>query len=452
MQRELTIKLVLIFVVGLAILIPTAMVKSKIYERKNQLEHAKHKVSQSWTGKQIIGTPLLIIPYKIKIELPENQQKQTKITHKKSILISERVDGKVTVTNTQVTKGIYNIPVYHSQIKLTGNFPAAKIQELIQQIKNTDNIASIGKPYISMYVADSRGIDKKPQLMLNQKVAALLPGSQLRKLTNGLYSPIDLDVLENTQSKDLDFSFTLSLRGMSEFSIIPMTDNSQVTIDANWPHPEFIGSSLPSQRTISTNGFSATWRATQYANDIPGLLKACIINNKCSALTAVASGVRFIEAVDIYLQSERAIKYAILFIGLSFISFFIFEQLKQIRIHPIQYTLVGLALAVFYLLLISLAEHISFYSSYMIAASSCCILLIFYVRYLLKSLSSAALFGGMISLLYILLYIIIRSEDFALLMGAILVFVVLAALMIITRHIDWYQLEPKDTIENSEPQ
>ncbi|MBL4826385.1 MAG: inner membrane CreD family protein, partial [Spongiibacteraceae bacterium] len=300
----------------------------------------------------------------------------------------------------------------------------------------------LDEPFLSLSISDMRGIDQTPQWQINKTDRLVEPGSQLPGLSAGLHTRL-LDMSELEQA--LTFSIHVSLRGMGQFSFISLADEASTRLKSNWPHPEFIGSSLPKHRDISSAGFTALWNSTQYSSNGAQLIARCLEQGNCVDLRNSSSGVKFIQAVDIYLQTDRSIKYAMLFIGLSFITFFIFEHSKKIRIHPIQYTFVGLAICVFYLLLISLAEHIAFHWAYTIAALCCSVLLLFYVRYMLKSFYLALFFFFMIMGLYALLFVIVQAEDFALLMGAFLVFLVLSVLMVVTRKIDWYTLVEKES-------
>ncbi len=204
---------------------------------------------------------------------------------------------------------------------------------------------------------------------------------------------------------------------------------------SEFSHLEFVVPNKMTQHAIVDNSsvFKGIYEVPVYHSKID-------VSGQFSEVSTASSGVAFIEPVDIYLQSERSIKYAVLFIGLSFITFFILEHMSRQPIHPIQYTFVGLAIAVFYLLLISLAEHLPFHWAYLTGVSCCSSLILFYVRYMLRSGLAAAGFGAMIVGLYALLYVIVQAEDFALLMGSVLVFGVLVALMYVTRDIDWYSI------------
>ena len=443
MQKLLALKIIIIFIVGILVLIPISMVQFKVYERQGYLEQAKSAVAQSWTGPQLVMTPVLVIPYHLSVITNSGfiVDGQNKLEEKFELVLPKTIQNTVKVSNKSIFKGIYEVPVYNSEITLTGKFSAELIDQHMAQIKSMPHFENLETPYLSVYISDVRGLDKAPSLTVNNTPVVLKPGSQIAALAGGLHG-----TLSNFSEWNSDLSITLdlSLRGMGNLSFIQFADTASTSLNSDWPHPEFIGASLPVEREISSSGFTANWSSTRYSSNSPVLLKQCINSHECQELLTSASGVKFIEPVDIYLQSERSVKYAMLFIGLSFITFFIFEHIRQIRIHPIQYAFVGLAIAVFYLLLISLAEHIAFHWAYSIAVICCTSLLLFYVRYMLKSLWSAALFSLMLMALYGLLYVIIQAEDFALLMGALLVFLVLSTLMYSTRKIDWYDLGSTD--------
>jgi inner membrane protein len=236
------------------------------------------------------------------------------------------------------------------------------------------------------------------------------------------------------------------LAGTERLALVPLGHQNRFSLSSSWPHPSFEGSS-PRTRTIDDSGFRAEW-------DIPGLAS----NAQRSFLEGVAAdrtragasdgsgsavesvGVSLVDPVDVYAKTDRATKYGLLFVLLTFIGFFIFELTRQLPIHPIQYGLVGLALAMFFLLLLSLSEHFRFGWSYLGAGVACIGLITFYLSAVLRSVSRALGFAAMLATLYAALYGLLVSEDNALVLGSGLLFVVLAALMTITRHVDWYQL------------
>ena len=439
MQKQLAIKVILIVVIGLILLIPISMVESKVHERQFYLEEAKSSVANSWTGSQLMMSPVLVIPYQLSVVATSGFYVEGKRQppEKLAIVLPEQINGAIKVKNKSVFKGIYEVPVYSGGISISGTIPSKKIQQRMDQIKGMSRFSRFGTPYITFHISDMRGIDSEPSFSINSKPMVLNPGSKLKSIVGGLHSEFP-KVLK--YSEDLDFTLDLTMRGMGSFSFLQLADNAEMSMQSDWPHPEFIGASLPMNRAISSAGFTASWLTTRFSNNNEALLRQCINTDTCGMLMSNSSGVNFIEPVDIYLQSERSVKYAILFIGLSFITFFIFENVKKTKIHPIQYTFVGLAISIFYLLLISLAEHIAFHWAYGIAVLCCSTLLLFYVRYMLNSVLSATLFSIMILALYGLLFVIVQAEDFALLMGAFLVFFVLTVVMAITRKFDWYSL------------
>ena len=206
-----------------------------------------------------------------------------------------------------------------------------------------------------------------------------------------------------------------------------------------WPHPSFTGRILPDAGTrISREGFAAQWRTSHFATNLSQLHQRCVQSRQCDAFNQHSLAVSFVQPVDLYQTVERSVKYGFLFIGLTFAAFFLFEVLKRLAIHPVQYALVGLALAIFFLLLISLAEHLGFAAAYAIAAASCVTLIGYYVAHVLKSTRRGTLFGLALSALYGLLYVLLRVEDHALLMGSLLVFACVASVMVATRRVDWY--------------
>jgi len=211
-------------------------------------------------------------------------------------------------------------------------------------------------------------------------------------------------------------------------------------LGADWPHPSFQGLFLPAHHELRADGFDAHWQVSRYASQGAERLAGCEIAKPCAALTAQELGVSFIEPVGVYRQLERASKYGFLFIGLVFAAFFLLEILRRLRIHPIQYALVGMALAIFFLLLTALSEHIAFGAAYAIATFACVGLITGYLVRALRSSRIGVTFGAALSALYAVLYALLRAEDYALLAGAVVLFGLLAAAMVGTRRVDWHAL------------
>ncbi len=260
----------------------------------------------------------------------------------------------------------------------------------------------------------------------------------MAQLGSGVHAPLKkIDPSKNIQ---LDFSFDLKLQGTGQLDITPIGRESLVTLKSDWPHPSFVGEYLPVKHEISDRGFSAQWSASFFSTNLEESWKNCVTQSNCQVFSSRHFGISFINPVDQYLKSERAIKYALLFIFLTFAGFFLFEVLKCMAVHPVQYGLVGVALALFYLLLLSLSEHISFSLAYLISSSACVLLIGFYVSHVLGSFTRGMGFSIAMATLYGMLFGLLRSEDYALLMGSLLVFGLLGVVMVLTRKLDWYSV------------
>ena len=257
---------------------------------------------------------------------------------------------------------------------------------------------------------------------------------------SGMHAP--LPKLDAAAAHDHAFEMQLLVRGMERIAFAPLGKDTRVALNSPWPHPSFIGRYLPVDHSVTDAGFSANWLASSFSGDINTALSECAAG-KCTSLVNNTFGVSLLQPVDIYLQAERSIKYGVLFLSLTFTLFFLYEVTRQLAVHPVQYLLVGLALAIFFLLLVSLSERLPFGVAYSVAAAACSLVLAGYVSGVLRSAGSGALFAGLLGVLYATLYLIIRSEDNALLMGSLLLFLVLSAVMMVTRHMDWYAVSER---------
>ena len=447
MNKTLLIKVGVIAVIGIILLLVLESVSGTIWERKSFQGNAKSSVARSWTGAQKIFGPVLVVPYSIKWSREEwsDDGKRKIVRHKsrkgKKYILPTATQLKAHVVTDIRYQGIYEFPVYSTNLNIQGNFTSDSIAEQIKvNLPNSNAKLKYAQPYLAIAVSDARGINSVPLLNLSAKEYAFKAGSQLSFMDRGIHAPLPKNLLQPTiKPQELPFSLDLSLRGMDEIKFYPTALNYQLSLSSPWPHPKFQGDFLPLSRTISDQGFEAKWEVSSFASNMEEKITLCEKNN-CDNVIQGSFGVGFIEPVNVYLQSERSLKYGFLFIVLIFVAFSLFEILKKLPIHPIQYGLVGFAIALFYLLLLSLSEHMSFMLSYFIAAFGSVVLITLYLVNVLKNTKMATVFGGLLTLLYFTLYIIVSAEDFALLMGSALVFIVLAVVMMTTRKIDWYQV------------
>jgi inner membrane protein len=441
MQKKLTIKIVTIAFIAIFLMIPLEMISGKIDERAFYLEQAKQSVSDSWTASQVVLPTLLVLPYEIHrtVSVTDSVTKKIKTQIQTSndykLVVPDKLMLSTTIDNSMRHKGIYNVPVYTSKIHVSGVFNGKKINKYKKQISEQHEKVVFKSPYLSAVVSDPRGINSIPVLEWQNKTFTFKPSSRLPQKYAGIHANLPSINEEGINN----FSYLLELRGMEQLSFIPVGLENELVVKSSWPHPQFVGDFLPTSSEISAQGYSSKWHINSFANNIEDKVLSCE-NNSCDALFNGSLGIKHIETVDVYLQSERTVKYGMLFIGLCFITFFIFETLVKLPIHPIQYCLVGLANAIFYLLLISLSENIQFGLAYAIASFCCVALLMFYLKPVLKEKKYAYIFSSVLAALYSVLYIIINMEDLALMMGSFLIFFVLAAIMFTTRNIDWYQM------------
>ena len=425
---------------GLIILLMVAlsMTSGVISERNRYQAEASASIASSWTGSQQITGPFIVMPYLVKVESEiwdaQKLEKIIKSEMQRRVLyvLPNTLDITGNVPTELRYRGIYKVPVYSSKLKFSGEFEYNALEEHKKSIKNADSWEA---PYLTVIINDIRGIAANPKLLWQEQQIAFKAASLVRGAPQGIHAPLALD-----EAQTYRFAFDLDLRGSENLSFTPIGLNTTVALTSDWQHPSFKGMYLPASSTVDEHGFSANWQLSSFSSNIDLPLQTCA-NGQCGELLNQKFGVSLMEGINIYHLSERSIKYGILFISLTFIAFLVYEITKKQAIHPVQYLLVGLALAIFYLLLISLSEHIAFAQAYMSAACACTGLLGYYLSAVLKSIKAGVLFTVMLGLLYAMLYVIINSEDSALLMGSGVLFLMLAILMGVTRHIDWYQLK-----------
>lgn len=443
MKQRFYVKFSIIFALILALLIPQSFIMDLVSERTSWRQQAYDSIEQSWPGRQTLAGPVLLVPY----HLTYNSKEKIIVNKvEKSVIKEVTVDDILYLIPKQLNinsklessmryRGIYEIPVYGNGLQVTGEFDNQALLNVIAD--NKDKKIRWDKPQLSVLVSDQRGIAAPPALKWNNSDIAFQPSANLPHASAGMHA--DLPQISVEKAASLPFAFNMELRGMRAMSFSLLSENSQVQLAANWANPSFMGELLPEKRDINPQGFSAEWKASSFSYDVSNALEQCR-KGECNSLLNRAVGFELIQPVDVYQQSERSIKYAALFIILTFMALVLFELLKKLPIHPIQYTLVGMALLVFYLLLISLSEHLLFIYAYSIGASASILLLTVYFGAILHSHKSGLILGAALAVLYGVLYVILQSEENSLLMGSVLIFIMLAGLMLTTRHFDWYAL------------
>lgn len=437
MQRVLFWKLLTIGFLALLLLIPLSMIRGQISDRSAYRDVAAASIAESWTGPQKLVGPVLIVPYTrgwTEREWDREQEKYVlkEYTARQQLYLLPRQLQVDTRLDTELRyRGIFGLPVYTAAHRLAGDFDLAPVRAL----RARADLKALEPPRLAVHIGDIRGIAAVPRLSWGGQEIGFEAGSGMQGLQQGIHAP--LPALPAELPESVAFGFSLQLRGMDRLEFVPVGESTTVSLSSSWPHPSFAGRYLPQQREIGPGGFTAVWRTTKFATDIERQAGACA-GGECQALADNSFGLSLVDPVDAYLQSERSVKYGLLFVGLTFVAFFLFEVLGGRRIHPLQYLLVGLALSLFYLLLLSLAEHVSFAVSYLAATAACAGLIGYYLRFVLSSRGGALGFAAALAAIYGALFVIIRSEDHALLMGSALLFLTLGAVMVLTRRLDWY--------------
>lgn len=453
MQKSLLFKTLMVIGLMLVIYIPLQLIQSTISERIRFRNEAVRSIAADSVNEQTLAGPVLIIPYTDEYEEKEDisdiKSPKTKIVqrklHKQLVLFPNDLQIKGTIDTDHRYRGIHKVLVYSGQHQISGDFLLPGKDALVPD--KPESRLTLGMPFIAIAIDDVRGIRNIPTVTWNEKQFEFRQGSGLPVFKNGLHAP--LDTIELNKPSSVKFAFDLGLDGIERIRFAPVAKNNQVTLASKWPHPQFGGRFLPSPKTriVDENGFSATWNISALATNTQQQLTRLVqIGQEHDASTPNNAanldffGVGFIEPINIYSQADRAVKYGLLFVALTFAAFFLFELLKQLPIHPVQYTLVGLALALFFLLLVSLSEHLRFVHAYLIASCACILLIGFYLNHVLQSWKRGFGFGLALTVLYGVLYGLLQSENNALVMGSILLFAVLSAIMVATRKIDWYRV------------
>ena len=450
MNRSFIYKIISILILIALMAIAVGFVNGIILERQQRQFEARASISQTASRAQTVVGPVLAISYVDEYAetiITDNQPQSFTRSYKgKVYLFPEELSLKGGFVNEVKSLGIYKALIFQLGGNINGQFKIPK--NLGLKLANEHSAIKITDAYLSVGITDTKGLSGKPILKWADQTTTFKQGSKIDALNNGIHAPIN--IVNTNDEQKIAFEFKLNLRGTESFNFTPIAENNAIALSSSWQSPRFYGGFSPdaASQKIGADGFSANWAITSLSSNNQAALMQIIHTGNAANQTLESLSVGFVEPINVYSQADRATKYGLLFIGLTFAGFFIFEVLKQLRIHPAQYTFVGLAMALFYLLLVSLAEQIGFAYAYLAASTACVGLLAYYLSYVLKSKFNGLLFASLLTALYGALYGILASEDNALVMGSLLVFGLLALVMIITRKVDWYQISGKDAQVN----
>ncbi|MEI6015945.1 cell envelope integrity protein CreD [Klebsiella quasipneumoniae subsp. quasipneumoniae] len=413
--------------------LPLMIVRELINERADYRSEVVDAIEQSTSGPQKLAGPLIAIPVTETLTRRENQKE---VEYQRSweyywLPESLAVTGKQTVESRRV--GIYSGQVWHNALQIKASFDPLRLAAL----KKTNIV--LGQPRLVVSVGDARGIGAIHAPEVNGSVLSVEPGLGISGDGAGIHMPMPALAEDN---KPLEIAFSLDLNGTGAFSLVPLGRNSELQLTSNWPHPGFLGSFLPTKREVNAAGYRAHWQSSWFANDMGSYFKDDM-EIPWSRLPAFSADV--MSLADQYQLTDRATKYAILLIGLTFIAFFAFESLTHRPLHPMQYLLVGLSLVLFYLVLLALSEHIGFTAAWLAASLSGAVMNGIYLQAVLRGWRNSLLFVAALLLLDGVMWFLLHSEDSALLLGTGVL--ALSSLMFLTRRVDWYALSlPKGSV------
>jgi len=421
------------------LLVPLAQVENLVGERVGMRQTAAQRVAESWGGVQTTAAVLLAIPVEttrvVIDQAPSGRETQrTEVDRNVLYVLPDTLKVDADAMPTSRTVGLYETSVYTAHVRIEGEFITRDFAHLLQEKKGRE--VKWGEARLLVLNSESRALRAVDDLVVagesGQVSADGYAGSA------GISTPVSMTALR--ESASIPFRLKLTLAGSSELNFLPLARKADISLKSSWPDPKFLGAPAPLNPAIDKDGFTARWSVLEINRNFGQTWYDSQVRPGEPAEISFAQasvGVSFYEAVDIYQRSYRAVHYAVLLIVITFLTFFLWEHLSGIAIHGMQYLMVGLALALFYLLLLALSEHMVFDIAYAASAGGLVALITVYLSGVLKRLNLALGAGAGLAILYTMLYWILRSEDYSLLMGALLLFGVLAVLMIATRRIDW---------------
>jgi inner membrane protein len=426
---SVTLKALLVGAIVLLLLIPLSMLRGLVSERAALREQAYQRVAAGWGGDVTFGGPMLVIPTERTVIMDGS----ARVLRSSVYLLPERLAVDVDLKQDAEPRyvGIYAVPVFLATLSMQGEFDLTALPSP----EGSDVTYLWAHSRLRLPLSDVRALREIQRAEFGGSSVEFGPAGA--GLYRGVEAQVDLSALRTNPGTAFEFGATVA--GSRSLSVLPLGSTTTAHVRADWPHPSFLGAFLPASRQIDAKGFDARWQVLELNRPYRQMWTEDEVNE--ATLLQSAFGVELYQAVDIYQRGERAIKYAALFIALTFLTFFAWEQATRNRLHPLQYLLVGLALSTFYLLLIALSEHVAFAIAYSIAATALVLLIGLYIAGALRGAARGFIAGTAMALVYALLYVLVLSEDYSLLLGAIILFTALAAVMLATRRIDWFDLQ-----------
>ncbi|GHU12255.1 cell envelope integrity protein CreD [Spirochaetia bacterium] len=434
-----TFKVLMLVFLVLLLLIPLAMIRGLINERDHTARTAEAEIMEAWGSKLIEAGPVIAIPgirtEEVRTKTERDGEKVEIIKRPFTLIIAPQKLEIGAVLKTEVRRrGIFSVPLFSGELALSGNFIPASALSALQP----NEAVSLDQAELIIMLSSQKGIRKINRATWDSRELFFQPGNRGQSIASFEYSALHSGIyatLPDFQNRESSFDINIAIQGGQLVRFLPMGQDTHAAVSTDWASPSFQGSFLPGSSTITDSGFDAVWDISYLSRDIPLFWKTEGDNGNFSDSLF---GVNFFRAIDTYSLNTRAVKYAILFVIVPFLTLFLLEVFTQKRIHPVPYLLSGIANVIFYLLLLSLSEQMRFHLAYLFAGLAVMVTMTLYSRSLLPSWNKAGYMGLVVLLSYILLYAVLNAESYALLIGSIGAFVVVALVMYLTRRLNWY--------------
>jgi inner membrane protein len=428
--------LIVVAILALVLLIPLDMVRSVVRERHHTYLGVVAEIAGAWSSDQRVAGPILVLPYTERVEIrdeyitPQGEKKVARrweTCRRRAVILPDVLTYDGSLTPELRRRGIYKVQVYTAELTVSGAF--RDLSSAVESLTIAERLEAIewSQALVAVGISDPGGIVDVDGFDFNGFAAKPRPGTTLEGIVPRGFHVAVGEVI----SEDLEFDLPLVIRGSGSLSFLPLGATTRASLGSGWPHPSFVGDVLPAERTIDENGFSAEWTIPLLNRSYPQVWRA----DRPVAIDEIEGGVRLFEPVALYDLVTRAVKYGLLFIALTFLTLGLIEYVVDVRLSLVQFLLIGVALAMFFLILVALAEHIGFTAAYLLASATVVVINTLYCAAILHSISTSAVVSAVLSAIYGVLYLILKAEDFALLGGTLLLVVALTVTMYFTRRI-----------------
>ncbi len=423
-RDSVILRMGIVAVLGLVLLIPISFTDGLVSERKQLRDKTLNEITEKWGGPQILSGPILTVPIKRIHRNKEGEITWTTTEHAHILPDSLTVDARLAPEVRY--RGIYHAVLYNSQFRIEADFPAPQFPES----QSSDHEILWAEAFLTIGISDLKGVRSITGAMQGEQPLTPEPGLRTKDL---VLSGFTMRLPLSPGGKPGRFAIEASVNGSEEIQFVPLAAKTSVVAGAPWGAPSFTGSFLPEKREITENSFNAQWSVLHFNRNVPQSWTGPQIRLQDSSF-----GVKLLLPVDEYQKNARAVKYAIMFIALTFLAFTVTDVLSRSPFHPIHYSLVGLALILFFVLLLSISEHLGFNLAYVIAGIPSILLISMYTRWITGKWRITGAIAGTLSVLYLFLFVVLQLEDYALLMGSVGLFTALSTVMYLTRRIDWF--------------